>query len=551
MRTGKCIASLSQSGGVTDAAWTSDGQTLAVCQPDPPLIRFYERNSVQPYSTLEGRGGYIVAFNRAGDRLATVGWDKSVALFDVGTGQLLFTTPPIAGASRFGAGDRRLAGAVQDGKLGTWEVGDGREFRTLLRKAMPEQARFCNWPSVDPEGRLVAIATTDGFGLWDLATGSELVFIPTGGMTNSVLFEPSGALLTLCPRGLLRWPMQTDSGGSGHRVMGPPERLPLPRGQDVSQSRDGRVIATCSRAIGSDEAYAGGWILRCDRPGKPIRLDAGADLRSIAVSPDGRWAVTVTQPTGLAKIWDTRDGRLVKQLAEYRAGFPRFSPDGNWLSTDADDGRLFAVGTWEAGPRFGASGAFAPDSRLMAIQSTTGAVRLVDRASGGELARLEVPNLQGIACPVFTPDGTKLIGLGNGIRVWDLRLVRQQLAELGLDWDLPPYPSVDSGSEPKQSLKVQILLGDLSKPLLTREQNARQCIELYRSSLEKNPDNAETCNRLAWLYLTAPEALRDVPHRDCFWPRTPCGWRRGTSCTATLWAWRITAPAATARRRKL
>ena len=510
LRTGEVVASLAQTGGVAHAAWSRDGQTLAVCQPDPPLIRLYDRNSLQPYSTIEGKGAHVITFNRAGDRLAAVGRDRSLGLFDVGTGQLLFTTPPAVGAARFGLDGRRLAGAVQDGKLGIWEVGDGREYRTFVRKAMPAKAGFFNRPSVDPDGRLLAIAMTDGFGLWDLASGSELVFIPTGGMNNCVLFEPSGALLTLCPRGLFRWPVEKNPGGAGHWVMGPPERLPLPRGHELGQSRDGRVIVTCSRAIDSEQAYAGGWVLRCEGAGKPIRLDAGADIRSIAVSPDGRWVVTVTQATGLGKIWDARDGRLVKQLAEYGVGFPRFSPDGNWLSTDADGGRIFAVGNWEAGPRMGASAAFTPDNRLMAVQPPTGAVRLVELATGRELAHLEAPDFPGIASPVFTPDGTKLIGLGYGIRVWDLRLVRQQLAELGLDWDAPPYPAADSRSEPKQPLKVQILLGDLSKPLLTREQNARQCIELYRSSLERNPDNSETCNRLAWLYLTAPEPLRDV-----------------------------------------
>src|SRR5207248_2342979 len=101
----------------------------------------------------------------------------------------------------------------------------------------------------------------------------------------------------------------------------------------------------------------------------------------IAVSPDGQWVVTVTSPGRLAKIWDARDGRLVKQLAEWGIGYPRFSPDGHWLSTHLDGGRLFAVGTWEPGPRVGArvgASVFAPDSKLMAIPTTTGVIRLVD-----------------------------------------------------------------------------------------------------------------------------------------------------------------------------
>jgi tetratricopeptide (TPR) repeat protein len=43
----------------------------------------------------------------------------------------------------------------------------------------------------------------------------------------------------------------------------------------------------------------------------------------------------------------------------------------------------------------------------------------------------------------FTPDGTRLVAVsedGKAIHVWDLRLIRQQLVELVLDWDEPPYP---------------------------------------------------------------------------------------------------------------
>jgi hypothetical protein len=42
----------------------------------------------------------------------------------------------------------------------------------------------------------------------------------------------------------------------------------------------------------------------------------------------------------------------------------------------------------------------------------------------------------------FTPDGDRLLvrRQGNSVRVWDLRRIREQLAEAGLDRDRPPYP---------------------------------------------------------------------------------------------------------------
>ncbi|MCI0459717.1 MAG: hypothetical protein L0Z62_22430, partial [Gemmataceae bacterium] len=172
--------------------------------------------------------------------------------------------------------------------------------------------------------------------------------------------------------------------------------------------------------------------------------------------------------------------------------------------------RLFAVGTWEPGPRVGGNGVFAPDNRLMAVQPTTGVVRLVDRATGREFARLEDPDFQGVAWPFFTPDGGKLIGLSKGIGVWDLRLIRQHLKPMGLDWDYPEFPPADPVSSVHRPWKVEVLAGDLAKPALTREQRARQAIEQYRPLVQANPDCAKACNNLAWAYLTAPEALRDV-----------------------------------------
>jgi serine/threonine protein kinase/WD40 repeat protein len=514
VRTGKVVTSWPQTEGPTSVAWHPDGQTLAVGYGESSFIRLYDRNTRQPYRTLESaQWGQHLTFNHAGDRLAAHGWNSYAELFDVGTGQKLFATVPIAGTRRFSRDDRRLAGGVLDGKLGIWQVADGREYRTLTHKGLQAKEEFFS-AAVHPDGRLLAGGTKAGVRLWDLSGGNEVAFNPSSVRgDHQVLFEPSGSLLTLGPTGVFRWPVRRESGrAAGQLVVGPPERLPLPAGCALGQSGDGRVIVTCSRAAGSTQPYAGGWVLHADRPSQPIRLDAGADLLHIAVSPDGQLVVTVTMG-GLAKIWDARDGRFVKQLAERGAGQPWFSPDGRWLSNGLDGGRLFAVGTWEPGRRVGGAGVFAPDSKLMALGTAAGVARLVNPATGRELAVLEGPN-EATLYPTFTPDGTKLIGLGNGkiraVHVWDLRLIRRHLVEMGLDWAAPAYPPPDPGSKASDPLKLEVHRGDFARPALTPEQRATHAIELYRRALAKNPDNALACNHLAWVYLTTPEALRDA-----------------------------------------
>jgi eukaryotic-like serine/threonine-protein kinase len=514
VQTGKVLDSLPQGTSPVRVAWHPGGQILAVGMAEAAVIRLYDRATLRLIRTFErSQAASILAFNHAGDRLAAYGWGKYVELFDVGTGQKLFaTTPGHYSHLRFSRDDQRLAGWVQDGKLGIWQVADGRECRRLVSKTGPGIGPSYR-VSLHRDGRLLAAGTTEGFCLWDLASGCELDFIPMPYGHSPVLFEPSGALLTLGATGLARWPVRSESGSTDQLVVGPPGRIPLPHGHCLGQSQDGRVIVTCARDIGSQEAFAGGWILHADRPGEPIRLDV-PDISYIAVSPDGAWVVTVTHGVGQAKVWNARDGKFFKQLTDRGAGFPSFSPDGRWLSTNIQDGQLFAVDTWEPDLRAGAWGTFAPKGKLMAVQSQASVVRLVDPATSRELARLEDPALTWTTWPIFSSDGTKLIGfnadkligLNNGIRVWDLRVIRHQLAKMGLDWEAPPYPSADLASQVVSPLKVEVRHGEP----VSHEEQARRAIETYRRQLKATPNNPAVCNNLAWQYLTAPEPLRDA-----------------------------------------
>jgi serine/threonine protein kinase/WD40 repeat protein len=511
VQTQKVLATLPQSERVTSVAWHPNGRTLAVGYAEAGQIRLYERATWQVYQTLKtGQAVTKIDFNHSGDRLAINGWDGILQVFDTGTGQKRMVSPPNSVTRpRFSRDGRRLAGGVQNGKLGIWQIADGQEFRSMVHADLPQNGWYRK-ATVSPDGGLLAVAMmSEGFGLWDLASGRELAFISSFGIHNSLQFEPSGSLLTLSSAGLARWPIAKESDAPGEWVIGPPQYLPLPVGHVVDQSRDGRVIVTCDRATGILKGFAGGWILHSDRRGEPIRIDRGADIAEIAVSPDGRWVVTLTHGTRSAQIWDARDGQPVRTLADSDCSIPRFSPDGRWLTTGSDGGRLFAVGTWEPGPQVGNFAVFAPDvftsdRKLVAVPMLTG-IRLADQATGREVAILEEPDPDLIVAPTFTPDGTKLISMHSikGIRIWDLRLIREHLKELGLDWDWPEFAPADRVVEAEPRSKVQVLYGD-------RAQKARQEIDQFRRAVEADPNDALACNNLAWYCLTAPESLRDV-----------------------------------------
>ncbi len=150
------------------------------------------------------------------------------------------------------------------------------------------------------------------------------------------------------------------------------------------------------------------------------------------------------------KVWDADDGRLIKQFEDaggayvYGLGSAYFSPDGRWLRTGLDRGQLVSTETWEPGPKVGLGVVFAPDGKMLARTPTAGSIELLDLMTNRRVAMLEDPNLDLYNQLLFTPDGTKLIALTRnhkGIRVWDLRLIRRELKELGLDWDWPEFPA--------------------------------------------------------------------------------------------------------------
>jgi hypothetical protein len=108
--------------------------------------------------------------------------------------------------------------------------------------------------------------------------------------------------------------------------------------------------------------------------------------------------------------------------------------------------------------------AFSPDGQVLAVEGGTGEIRLVAPATGREYVQLDAPLQTRFRAIAFTQDGSQLIALGlesQALHVWDLRLIRQGLAELGLDWDQPPYPPPQR--KERTPLRVEVDLGWLKR----------------------------------------------------------------------------------------
>jgi WD40 repeat protein len=111
----------------------------------------------------------------------------------------------------------------------------------------------------------------------------------------------------------------------------------------------------------------------------------------------------------------------------------------------SEDYQVFEAGSWQRVFRLardrvqGGNGSicFSPDGKLLALRlDQLGRVRILATGTWEELATLE----EGYPL-CFTADGTQLAAYSEEAKmlmVWDLRLVRRQLAAMGLDWQSPP-----------------------------------------------------------------------------------------------------------------
>jgi serine/threonine protein kinase/WD40 repeat protein/tetratricopeptide (TPR) repeat protein len=484
-------------------AWDPGGKVVAAVGGDA-AIYLWDVATGKQLARLPGyrRDNAIITFNHAGDLLVSADGGGFLRLWGPWTDlqpQQEFSVQFHSASLRFSADDRLLAGGFDGHKLRLWAVAPACGYRTLVRDPVLGGGGYRGC-ATSPRHRLLAVGMTDGVGLWDLSSGRPLQFLPIG-YSRYPVFEASGALLTNGPGGLLRFPIQADPAAPGALRVGAAQKLPLPGSEpQMATSRDGRVVA-------SAQGW-GGLVWRQDVAGAPLRLPQ-KDTRFIAVSPDGRWVATGSfGDSPEVQVWQVQSGKLVAALPVEGGTRVVFSPDGRWLATGGLITRLWEVGPWRERQRFPAvvrtPVAFSADGTF-AFETGNGAVRLVAPDSGRELAQLEDPRQDHADELAFSADGTQLVtnGEGNSLHVWDLRVIREQLAERGLDWG----PASPPAGEPQAVPPLQLTLeADVLVPCpYANPADWAKAIADCAEDIRLDPASVTAHNSLAWLLATSPD----------------------------------------------
>ena len=516
-------------------AWHPDSTRIAIgCYLGEGVVLWDVNQGTKLRSFPHCSGHLTVCFGSMGDLLLTYDhWSKRFVLWNPDNGDIELSETNIAlSAIRPDAtGGFCALRMLESGCIAAISIDHPQICQSLAMTPEPQVNGMTTDLAYNSDGRLLAVAASGNVQIFDAAGLKTLGQLAMG--SGYVRFEADDSLLTFNRLGLNRWAASVSSMQDRSDDGTETSTVTFGRCESINNAYYSacfdvdnvhRIVAvsTGNNAI----------VWRKDLPVSKKSIGPHRDIRSVSISADGRQLVTGGWNGGKACVWDLDSGDLVHTIDEPDCCLVRFSPDGNWLVTNAKDVKVRQTGSWRVEttldvPGQSASGvkvSFSADSRLLAVSDSEARIHLFDTSDWREIAALAIPSERNAFHLAFSPTGNQLAVIlapfDNRVVVWLMDAIGSELQERQLGW------SIARGKEPSQIVnsnrigRVQFTTDARFEELSAAEQvqlaqraaeksdilSARAAI---RHAIELQPQDGSTCNNLARLLATGPLTLRD------------------------------------------
>jgi len=440
VETGRVSRRLTNPVPITALAWNPRQSYLAAATTDRRILLWDPYNGQNRGSISLPAAARSLSYNRAGTLLAVACEDRVVRLWRSHGRQPIFNSLCDGHRIEFSPDDQRLGPAIRGDEIGWLELARSAEFIEADIATGSAQVKECQF---SPDGRIVGGGWSSSVVFYDAANLQALNRLPVR-RPAAFRFDPRGDAVLVCDStGIVRWAMHWPGphtvecsdrenvfGGAGWSAM--------------AFSAQGDWFAAAN--VRSNAVF----VFDHSLTNRVATLAPHADANALAISPDRRWIASGNNRDRQIKVWDVQRGREVLPIHAGASPRAAFSADGKWLATFGDTFELRAVGSWKAAPPLSfpegrpllGAASFSHDSRLLAIVRDQYAVQIFDLTTFQSLGILRPPDDTAMHALEFSPDGDRLsAACSNGrLRIWDLRLIRERLAEFKLDWELAPLP---------------------------------------------------------------------------------------------------------------